>query len=58
MVFTAPETNGQHASTIGWILIALTWFMIEALWLVSSYLTRQNSYAISGSRLTGSELDR
>ena len=49
LALTALTSEGEVGSpyAVGWILIALAWSIIGALWLVGGFLTQRSS------RLTG-----
>jgi hypothetical protein len=37
----ASEVGWLHPSTLGWMVIAIAWSIIGALWLAGSFLTAQ-----------------
>jgi hypothetical protein len=39
MALGASEVDSLQTSTVGWIVIAIAWCIIEALWLAGSVLT-------------------
>jgi hypothetical protein len=43
MALSASEVIGLQTSMIGWIVIAIAWSIIEALWLAGSFLTAKTS---------------
>jgi len=39
----ASEVDGSSASAVGWIVIAIAWSIIGALWMAGSVLTQRAS---------------
>jgi hypothetical protein len=49
----ALEVGWFHRSTLGWIVIAIAWSIIGALWLAGSFLTAHRasqSYGLAPDR--------
>ena len=44
----ASEVGGLYPSTVGWMVIAIAWSIIGALWLAGSFLTAQRASQSSG----------
>lgn len=43
MALSASEVASLQTSTVGWIVIAIAWCIIEALWLAGSFLTARTA---------------
>jgi hypothetical protein len=43
----ASEVGWLHPSTVGWIVIAIAWSIIGALWLAGSFLSAQRDSQLS-----------
>lgn len=53
MALSASEVDNLQTSTVGWIVIAIAWCIIEALWLAGSFLTARKLRATNKSALEG-----
>ena len=49
LIAVASEVGWLHPSTLGWMVIAIAWSIIGALWLAGSFLTAHRTSQSSGS---------
>ncbi len=49
IVLNQPQVEELQTSAVGWIVIAVTWTAISAMWLASNYLSRGRR-EIAGSK--------
>ena len=56
IALTQSEVDQLQTSTVGWILIAVTWTVIGALWLAASLLSAPSAHGQATKRLRG-EMD-
>ena len=48
LMVVASEVGWLDQSTLGWIVIAIAWSIIGALWLAGSFLSAQRALQSSG----------
>jgi hypothetical protein len=48
LIALASEVDGSYLSTVGWMVIAIAWSIIGALWLAGSLLTSRRASQSSG----------
>ena len=52
LIALASEVDGLYPSTVGWMVIAVAWSIIGALWLAGSFLTAGERRTLLVSRRT------
>jgi hypothetical protein len=48
LIALASEVEGLYPSSVGWMVIAVAWSIIGALWLAGSFLSAQRALQSSG----------
>ena len=48
LIALTSEVDGLNPSTVGWMVIAIAWSIIGALWLAGSFLAAQRASQSSG----------
>ena len=48
LITVASEVDWFHPSSLGWMVIVITWSIIGALWMAASLLTERASQSNSG----------
>ena len=51
LIAAASEVGWLHPSTLGWMVIAIAWSIIGALWLASSFSPAHRASHFSGAGL-------
>jgi len=57
MALGASDVDRLQTSTMGWIVIAVAWFIIEALWLAGSFLNARRASQSTDKREAHLSLD-